>query len=67
MIYGRHREHKSSCLIYINKLMKDILIEIPGIKEIDPKFKELDVEIDRQIEMWTEIGYKGIYFKISKK
>ena len=54
------RAHKSGATIFINKLMKSLMVELPDLKDLDPKFGELGAEIERQIESWNELGIKGI-------
>ena len=54
------RAHKSGATIFINKLMKSLMVELPDLKDFDPKYGELEAEIERQIESWNELGIKGI-------
>ena len=51
--------HQCKAVIYINKLMKSLLTEIPEIRELDPKYRDLEDEIDRQIEIWESAKCKG--------
>ena len=53
--------HKSGASIYINRLMKSLMQELPSLKEIDPKYRELEAELDRQLQSWEELGIQGFF------
>ena len=59
------RAHKSGATIFINKLMKSLMVEMPDLKDLDPKYGELEAEIDRQIESWNELGIRGKFLSIT--
>ena len=59
------RAHKSGATIFINKLMKSLMVEMPDLKDLDPKYGELEAEIDRQIESWNELGIRGKFVSIT--
>ena len=52
--------HQCKAVIYINKLIKILLTEMLEIRELDPKYRDLEDEIDRQIEIWESAKCKGM-------